>query len=292
MSIVLPPLHDATSSTSLRAQTQFTRATRAQLVLAVLAAMSGVLAIELEDPRVGAISGIIGFGLAALIRIYVLSTRPERRWYEGRAAAESVKTLAWRYAVRAAPFDLGAEDAEADSLLVSRLREVLAELSSLDPASQHDSQITPEMRDLRSADLMHRKRVYELERIEDQQRWYSEKAADNRRAGERWGLIVLSFQGLGLLSAVSVLAEWTEINVLGVAAAASAAAAAWLQTRQHENLATAYSLAAQELGAIRSLLAEPDGESEWSAFVEDAEEAISREHTTWRASRGVGRQTR
>jgi hypothetical protein len=76
-------------------------------------------------------------------------------------------------------------------------------------------------------------------------------------------------------------------SLLGVAAAASASAAAWLQTRQHENLTTAYSVACQELASVRSLIEQNRDEATWAQFVEDAEEAISREHTMWRASRGM-----
>ena len=68
-------------------------------------------------------------------------------------------------------------------------------------------------------------------------------------------------------------------------AAAAAAAAAWTQMRQHRTLAAAYGLAAQELTLSRPLLEHVDDEAEWSRAVADAEDAISREHTTWLARR-------
>jgi predicted GIY-YIG superfamily endonuclease len=39
-----------------------------------------------------------------------------------------------------------------------------------------------------------------------------------------------------------------------------------------------------ELGVIAELLRQNHGELEWSTAVDDAEDAISREHTLWRAS--------
>jgi len=69
--------------------------------------------------------------------------------------------------------------------------------------------------------------------------------------------------------------------------AAAAAAAAWLQTKDHANVAQAYAVAARELWAIEQRLGEPRDEREWADFVESAERAISREHTLWLARRGA-----
>ena len=59
------------------------------------------------------------------------------------------------------------------------------------------------------------------------------------------------------------------------------------EAKQHPNLATAYGIASQELASIATELATLPGEERWAAFVGQAEEAISREHTLWRASRGL-----
>lgn len=140
---------------------------------------------------------------------------------------------------------------------------------------------------MRVMPLVERKRVYETDRIGEQQGWYGGKAKENEKRALGWGLAVLALQLAGALTAIAHIAGWLSLSLLGIAAAASAAAAAWLQTRQHDNLATAYSIAAQELASIRSLIEQRDDETTWASFVEDAEEAISREHTMWRASRGL-----
>ena len=51
-------------------------------------------------------------------------TRPERTWYEGRAVAESVKTLAWRYMVRGESFE-DIDDPEADRILQREITGIL-----------------------------------------------------------------------------------------------------------------------------------------------------------------------
>jgi hypothetical protein len=59
----------------------------------------------------------------------------------------------------------------------------------------------------------------------------------------------------------------------------------WLQTKQHSNLIESYSVAAQELAAIKAQISPQDTEEAWARFVKEAEEAISREHILWKASR-------
>jgi SMODS and SLOG-associating 2TM effector domain 3/SMODS and SLOG-associating 2TM effector domain 1 len=284
----LPALHDAASAMADRAQREFLWATRIQLAMLLVAAVGGVVTLEVgaKDTAVGAVVGLVAFIIAALARVYTLSRRPETRWYEGRAAAESVKTLAWRYAVGGQPFAV-AQGTDPDRLFVERIREVLTSLSHLEAGLGNEAQITAEMKELRAASLSERKRAYEADRIRDQQRWYGSKAELNRKRALVWGLAVLGFQLAGAVSAIARIVQWIAVSLLGIAAAASAAAAAWLQSRQHESLVTAYSVASQELAGVRGLIGEGDDEESWAAFVEDAEEAISREHTMWRASRGL-----
>ena len=67
-------------------------------------------------------------------------------------------------------------------------------------------------------------------------------------------------------------------------AAGIGAGAAWLALKQHTVLRSAYALTAAELEKqIATLTAAED--ANWSESVADAEEAISREHTMWLASR-------
>jgi SMODS and SLOG-associating 2TM effector domain 3/SMODS and SLOG-associating 2TM effector domain 1 len=289
----LPPLHDATSASSQRAQRRFLWTVRVQLVLLVVGAVGGAITLDVGegDTPLGAVVALAGFSIAAIFRLYALATGPERLWYEGRAGAESVKTLAWRYAVGGSPFPLDA-GAHADELFLQRLAEVLSGLERLETQRAEGAQITPEMRSLRASSLAERKQAYERGRIDDQQAWYGSNAEKNRRLALLWGLAVLAAQVAGIVLAGANVAGWLGVNLLGVAAAAAAAAAAWLQSRQHESLTTAYSVAAHELASIRSLIGEKDDEASWASFVEDSEEAISREHMMWRASRGLRHPTR
>jgi hypothetical protein len=269
------------------AQGKMLMATRLELGLVVLAAVGGMLAGAIPS-AVPAIVSVAGFAGALLASGYIARSRPERRWYDGRAAAESCKTLAWRYAVGGQPFGLTtADDREADESYVEAIGEVIASLEYGPPEEGAGAQITDDMRAMRHRSLEERRAAYESGRIEDQQDWYAKKAQFNDGQADWWKRVVLGLEFAGLLLGLVAIAAAVAIDVVGVVAAAAAAVMAWLQIKQHETLARAYSVASEELAAIRSLVRYQISEDDWSGFVAQSEEAISREHTLWRASRDV-----
>jgi hypothetical protein len=285
----LPVLFRSADATAIEAQRLYLLAIRIRLYLLVLAAATGAVSVMVGRIDWSGFVGAAALVAAALTELYLVRDQPDRRWYEGRAAAESAKTLGWRYAVGAEPFGVETlSGRDADRLLVQRLDDVLIDLDDLAGESTVGTgeQITPAMRALRAAPLEVRRAVYERDRIEEELRWYQTKGAWNQRRARQltFGVLLFEIAGAigGLLHAVGV-----DVNLLGVAAAGAAALGLWLQTRQHQALAHAYAVTAQELSSIRSLIQWQESEPEWSAFVDDAETAVSREHTLWRAKRGL-----
>lgn len=286
---------DVADATAAWGQRTHLRLTRLELGLLVLAATAGFLDVEVGERRIdlGGVAAVIFFTLTLALRAYRMSVRPTLTWQDSRAAAESIKTLCWRYAVGSRLFPADLDDAHADRLFIERLREILGGirgLQTVQPTASGHEQITPWMRSLRSTPLDHRRSVYEQARIDDQQHWYADRTELNRRQLQRWNLVVLALEFFGViagsLKAFGVLdLSWSSGDLLGVAATLGAAAAAWVQTRQYATLASAYAIANEELAAIRALVAHADDEAQWSELVDSAESAISREHTMWRASR-------
>jgi hypothetical protein len=285
--IQLSPVIQAGSIASMRAQNRMLWATRLELGLIVLAAVGGMMWGWAGTPFAAALS-IVGFAGALVASGYIARARPERDWYDGRAAAESCKTLAWRYAVGGRPFGIGpGTQRKADEAFVAAIRDVISSLSYVSSAEDAGPQITDDMRATRALPLQERRSVYERGRIADQQGWYAAKAAYNARRADRWRRAILALEFVGLTAGVAAVAGSIAVDFLGVVAAATAAVSAWLQIKQHETLARAYSVTAEELSAIRSLVPHQASERDWADFVDQSEEAVSREHTLWRASRGV-----
>ena len=269
-------------------QRRMLTATALRLIALISAAILGTFSITIGHLDWAAVGAAAGLGAALVIEVYLLTERPDRQWYESRAAAESAKTLAWRYAVGGQPFGLTELDQRAaEDLLLKRFTLITGNLRNLVLPTEDEGegmQVTADMRRLRGQSLDLRRRAYRIGRIGDQRRWYTRRGREHGRNVARWSILLALLEALGLIAAVLNAVNIVNIDLPGIAGALAAGGLAWLQTRQHEQLATAYAIAGQELGHIESRIDWPESEAEWAHFVDEVEEAISREHTLWWAS--------
>jgi hypothetical protein len=285
-----PVLYQAADRNSLDGQRRYLAASRLRLAMLVVAAAFGLFTWRTSGGDIVGIGLAVAFVVALLAELYLLQARPDRLWYDGRAAAESAKTLTWRYLVGGSPFGrTEVSDREAERLMLDRLRQIAGDLRGvhLVPTSGAAEQVGPEMRRLRSLPLDERRELYRSERIHGQQDWYARGARWNERRATQWSLVLTSLYALGLAGAVLKATGGFLVDLGGLGGLVSAVAAtgaAWVQTKQHQTLANAYAVASQELSAISAQLDWASGEKEWAHFVAQAERAISREHTLWRAS--------
>jgi hypothetical protein len=281
-----PALFLAADASANIGQRRLLVASALRLTALLAAAVLGTFVLNVQRLNVAAVGAAAGLGAALVIEVYLLTDRPDRKWYESRAAAESAKTLAWRYAVAGQPFGHGDQDQRgAEALLLRRFATIVGNLRGFVPDDNSGwLQITEEMRWLRAQSLNERKRAYRISRIEDQSRWYTRRAREHGASVARWSVFLASMEALGLIAAVLNAVNIINVDLPGIAGAFAAGGLAWLQTRQHQQLATAYAIAAQELADVASRLEWPETETEWAHFVDEVEEAISREHTLWWAS--------
>lgn len=282
MKLKLPPSYHLADQTSLSGQNASVRNIRIQLSLLLVAGIASAVSWKTGRLDVAALIAGAAFVGAASFRFNSLSTSPHQRWYEGRAAAESIKTLAWRYATGASPFPIATEETAAAELFAGQVREVASDLKSVQ-LRPGGGDITDSMRELRHMDLSDRRSIYLGARIVDQEHWYSGKAQWNAQRAQLWSRITLGAESVGAVGAFLAGFGVIHIDVFGLAGALAAVTAAWLETKQHDSLASAYGVAAAELRSIATLLQEGMAEDEWARRASDSEEAISREHTLWRA---------
>lgn len=285
----LPALFRSADMASVAAQRTLFALRGTQLALLVLAAIAGVYHVESGNGGVdwAGVVAAVAFVTGALLETTLLTMDPEKSWYQGRAVAESAKTLAWRYAMRATPFEAVDSERAADELLSQRFRDLIADFqrAELVPVQDDGHEITQWMRTTRSGTVHKRRREYLEHRVDDQRRWYTAKAVKNHRTAVSWSVAMVGVQTVGVVVAVLKAATVIDVDLLGVIAAVTVAAVAWLEIRQHATLAQAYSVAAHELSSIRPLLEKDVDDSTWSTLINDAEMTISREHTSWQAAR-------
>lgn len=283
----LPALYRDADAASLTAQHQFLGATATILGCSVIAAVFGAV----DDDWAGWISAI-AFAGALAASFALLQLNPEKSWYDGRAVAESVKTLAWQYAVGGGDFALGptadqlGSERDADFRFLNAIQEVRGGLGNAVPVPQGPmTQVSERMRALRRSSFEERRHAYLVYRIDDQANWYSTKSRQDVTLRLVWGGFGALFQALGLAGAVAKGTGAVHFDVLGIAAAAALAVAGWMRAKDYGELARAYAVAASELGDAKLVLEGAATEIAWSEAVHDAEAAISREHTRWAARR-------
>jgi hypothetical protein len=286
-----PALYGAADAASRAGRVGHTRLVVTDLALLAAAAVVGVVFERLL--QLGAAwQAAAAAMLLALALISKLATRLrsfDSQWFDGRAVAETVKSAAWRYAMRIPPYD--AEGTATDQAFVESLREALAARSSLAPFLAQfpaDSpEITPSLRALRALPPPERTRRYLAERVVDQIGWYRGKAGANARAARRWFWVGLAAEGAALVAAIALVAVPTlpELGLIGGLTTVAAVATAWTQFSRHDELSQSYALAAQELAFLRSGIEGATTETGLHRAVAEAESAISREHTMWMARR-------
>ncbi|WP_162606125.1 DUF4231 domain-containing protein [Jiangella aurantiaca] len=283
--IELPGLFHAADAASRKAQKSYLALSATRLVSLLAAATFGAIGTTLDsNPFAWAILGC--FTLAAIAEILLITLQPERDWYSGRALAESIKTLAWRYSVGAEPFEPSLSSTAAASLLRARITEVVSKGKDRLDLDPRPAAVTDSMKALRSSELEIQRATYVKFRTQDQKQWYSNKGSASARWARRWRYLLLAGEITAVAAAGAAIGSEDPIDFAGLIAAIVASGAAWLVLKQYSQLASAYRIAAVELALQEDALRDVEAE-DWSQAVANAEEAISREHTMWLASRGV-----
>jgi hypothetical protein len=279
-----PDLYRLADTVSMTGRDNTFGQTRWYLVALTVGALAGAVTWNVGSQDLMGWISVVAFLLSGGLTLWLALRKPAESWYQGRAAAESVKSLTWCYVTRANPFPAGA--ANVDQAFIDRLRRIVRELNHLDATVTTGEQITDAMRQLRAASFARRRDAYVTGRIEEQRKWYADKADFHRTRARQlmWGAALSSVVGLvlGVLRAQEVI----KLDLLGLFATIGAALVAESQLRQHSFNASAYALASQELG-MASALAKNAEEEVWPRLVGEAEEAISREHIMWCARNGI-----
>lgn len=281
-----PALYLSANDLSLTSQANFFNALKVHLILLVSAAVLSVVSIPHWLVGVLQVTCLLG---ALFCSIYLFGKRPDRHWYLGRAVAESIKTITWRYISRAEPFQ--AEDAIARSEFHQKLKAIVKQNKDVAQAFTNylDSpQITDVMTQMRAHPLEKRRATYANDRIKDQLTWYANKSSFNRKTSDK------CFIALIVINIVAVISAVIRINFIStpfwptdIFVAAAASMLSWMQAKRYSELAASYALAAHEIGLIREQSLLPDSDEKFSFFVGDSENAFSREHTQWIARQDV-----
>ena len=283
--VEFPALYIAADAASNSAQSTFLRAQQLNFVLLI----GGSVCALLEPSRELAIASAVFFLASLVVYAYIQQQDFQAIWYRSRALAESVKTATWRLVMGAQPFDQIDE-----SVRLEKFRQLLSELLRQNQGiGKHlvgewssADQVTPTLLHAMRADFHGKKQAYLTDRIDDQRQWYTSKSVSNKRSSRNFFAFICAAYAIAIvLLLIKIASPDLKFLPIEVFAVVATSLIAWKQLKRFDELASAYSLTAHELGVIKSRFTSVEDPGELAAFVSDAENAFSREHTQWAARR-------
>ncbi|WP_380167745.1 DUF4231 domain-containing protein [Jannaschia sp. R86511] len=281
-----PGLFISVDSAAGEQQKRFFTFKAVELLALGLGALAGTFGVQTLSGVPG-IFAVLCFVAAVAIRLSRAGETAEKRWYDARAAAESIKSLSWQYAVAGEAFRAG--DPDPEGAFTSQLRQILrAAVPHLDvpaPRSADVGAVTDVMRSLRTASRDERCRHYQLARIDDQVDWYARKAKWNKRRSRAWSYAVVVIELSAVAAGIARVNGMIDVDLLGVFGAASAGLLAWVQAKNYTQLSESYAVTSHEVALVSGAVRADVSEQIWAQSVHDAEAAFSREHTLWLARR-------
>ncbi|TPJ36959.1 SLATT domain-containing protein [Mesorhizobium sp. B2-8-3] len=134
----------------------------------------------------------------------------------------------------------------------------------------------------RAMSLEDRKSFYDKHRIHEQRNWYAKKAGSNKTASRNWMVAGgIAYSIAILLVLLRIAYPHHELWPIEAIIVIASSIVGWTQVKKFNELASSYTLTAHEIGIIVGRIGEVSTEAEFSSFVNEAEQAFSREHTQW-----------
>lgn len=260
----------------------------------VLLAGAIVSLFPLDDPNYGrqlATLAAFFFAAAIVITVAIKLRKHEEKWYLGRAIAESIKTLSWRFIMNGEPFSPENSPETVSLRFSSILNEIYTETGTsigLTLEEQHNAfQPTKQMMEMRALPFGSRKELYVESRIKAQLDWYNTKTRYNNRKENQFFYVLILCQAVALLYSLILIKNPLIFNAVPLITAIASGLISWTKVKQFKELAQAYATTAQEISLILHQAYQIAEDHALRIFVSDSESAFSREHTLWLARKDV-----
>jgi len=281
-----PNIFKKADSKSLSSQNSFTRFNLGILFLLVLSTI--ISSIQIDNGWTSLGSSIL-LVISLILTIWIMYFQPEKTWYDGRAIAESTKSLTWKFITGTKPFGHKLKSSDAEEKLIKNLKQIIGQKKEffqlIGEEFGEGEQITNSMRKLRKLDFQEKVVYYSTNRLEDQRDWYYKKSKENRKNKNFTFFAIITFQVLAIIALISDFSKIIDFTITPLMACMASSFIAWLQLKRFQELTESYGITATELNLIKSKVKHIKDESDFENFVDDAETAISREHTLWLARR-------
>ena len=224
---------------------------------------------------------ILSLAIFAVSKIW----SPMNLWYNGRAVAESVKSMTWKWMMKAEPYHYE-EPSTAIQKLQRDLQLLLEQNKTLFNHYQDDDDgfysISNKMKEVRMASTKEKLDFYNIYRVKDQLNWYKRKSKDLHKMHVAFSIAVVLFYILIIVLMILNIASPSTSLPIELISAIVSALISWIEAKKYDELSCAYSLAKNDISIINNNVLEGEvSENEVSEYVINSENAFSREHTQW-----------
>lgn len=281
-----PNIFAAADSASKRAQNRYVGLNISILSLIVLTTISTLVS---DAPKWLSILSSILLVISTIFTVLIFFFKPEKTWYDGRAIAESAKSLTWKFMMGVTPFSYSLTTEQAEEKLIKNLKQIIGQKKEfyklIGEQFGEREQITSRMIENREMSFSDKVQLYSSARLEEQRKWYAKKSKLNRKNKNIALSCLIAFQIFAITTLVMEIYDSIEFTLTPLLATLATSTIALLQLKRFQELTESYGITATELSLIKSKTRHIKNEEDLENFVDDAETAISREHTLWLARR-------
>lgn len=287
----LPSLYHVASLKSAKKKNIFFFLIKTNLILLAIGTLStSIFIINKDRNQIQSFISYLSFFsllISLCITLFLQLKEYDKEWYGARAIAESIKTLSWRFMMCSDKFN-GQTQEEVTKLFINDINKIKNEsrylAGVLGGTVGEKPLITELMFSIRKLSFNERLKLYLKYRIEVQRNWYLESSKEKEDNGDICFIYIFIFEILALITLFLYIVNPTLlINPSALFITIVTSLLTWSQVKQFKILSQSYGFTGHELNSIITLGTTIKSEKELSKFVIDSEQAISREHTMWRA---------
>jgi hypothetical protein len=220
-------------------------------------------------------TGAVALALATYFGKELLDAKHDEAWTRARAAAEAYKSESCKYLVQIAPYD----GPERTSRLKARMDELSKTINGQPkdfPEEQTKKNLPTQVWTIDD---------YLTERLNDQVKYYSDRAADYAASMNKGRAISLTLGGVSVLlgAATGATPQGATFSgaVLGVVTTVAASIGAYYQAGHYEALSLKYRETAQALRRLAAEFTSPGSPRSAAEFVTSAETIMQAENAAW-----------
>ena len=204
----------------------------------------------------------------------------DKKWSHARTFVESLKKESWNYMMKVGVLSGPASQVDPEFIMVQeRLLEAAGQATDYIKQGDIGGQtITQKMTDIRKKPWKSRLAIYKEGRLRDQIQFYTKKckSACKWESGIKWKVFFLELAVFGIF-----ILDSNYTLYIGLVVPIIMALTGWSQLKKYRQISLSYGAVAKNLHDKECLSRHIGNESAFADFVEDCENYISTENSSW-----------